>query len=120
MGENAKGERKSAYAFYNQHDFCVYRRVVDSVLDGEAEFVRVAKIAVDYFIVNIRSRYYTEHFSELLSEDGGVVLCSYRGVVDAFCAYRESGVSPAPAYQDFFLSSVMQNGGAVITQFPML
>ena len=89
--ENSDGQRKSAFAFYNQHGFCVYKRVVDAALEGEMEFVRIAKMAVDYFIVNIRSRYYTEHFSELLSEDGGIVLSAYQGVVDAFLSYRENG-----------------------------
>ena len=87
--ENSEGIRKSAYAFYNQHDFCVYRRVVDSAeSDALAEYVRVAGVALSYFRINIRNRYYTEHFSELLHEDGGVVLCPYKEIVCAFTAYR--------------------------------
>lgn len=92
--DEAKG--KSAYAFYNQQDFCVYRRVVDSLeADAEREYVRACLAALEYFKKNIRSRYYTEHFSELLDEDRGVILCPYSELVDAFCAYRGDG-TPIP------------------------
>ncbi|MBQ2863098.1 MAG: hypothetical protein IJE84_02890 [Clostridia bacterium] len=80
---------KSAFAVYNQQDFCVYRRVIDSLeSDYESEYVRVCETALAYFKRNIRSRYYTEHFSELLDEDRGVVLCTLRELADAFSAYR--------------------------------
>ena len=87
---------RSAYAFYNQQDFCVYRRIVDSLEnDTEREYVRVCEIALEYFRKNMRIRYYTEHFSELLDEDRGVVLCPYRELTEAFSAYRNHG-TPIP------------------------
>ena len=80
---------KSAFAVYNQQDFCVYRRVIDSLeSDAESEYVRVCEIALAYFKRNMRNRYYTEHFSELLDEDRGVVLCTYPALTEAFSKYR--------------------------------
>ena len=89
-------KKKSAYAFYNQQDFCVYRRVVESTeANPELEYVRIALIALEYFRKNMRNRYYTEHFSELLDEDRGIVLCQYKELVDAFSSYRNKG-EPIP------------------------
>ena len=83
-------KKKSAYAFYNQQDFCVYRRVVDMLeQDMECEYVRVCEVALAYFKKNMRNRYYTEHFSELLDEDRGVVLCTVHELAKAFDEYRE-------------------------------
>lgn len=84
-----ENKKKSAFAVYNQQDFCVYRRVLD-MLDGEyeSEYVRVCEVALAYFKRNMRNRYYTEHFSELLDEDRGVVLCTLPELVDAFTEYR--------------------------------
>ena len=91
-----KPTKKSAYAFYNQQDFCVYKRVADLVeYDAEREYVRVCLTALEYFRKNMRNRYYTEHFSELLDEDRGVVLCQYKELADAFTAYRNNG-TPIP------------------------
>ena len=85
-----KQTKKSAYAFYNQQDFCVYKRVADLVeYDAEREYVRVCLTALEYFKKNIRNRYYTEHFSELLDEDRGVVLCTVHELAKAFDEYRE-------------------------------
>lgn len=89
--ENSAKRRQSVYAFYNQHEFCVYRRVVDALCaDSEEEYVRLVPVALEYFRVNIRNRYYTEHFSELLDEDRGVVLCPYKELVSAFDGYRKN------------------------------
>ena len=82
-------KKKSAFAVYNQQDLCVYRRVLDSIeRDAETEYVRVCETALSYFKRNIRNRYYTEHFSELLDEDGGVLLCTVQDICNAFDAYR--------------------------------
>lgn len=113
---------RSAYAFYNQQDFCVYRRVIDSVeTDTEREYVRVCEVALEYFKKNIRNRYYTEHFSELLDEDRGVVLCTYRELADAFDAYRNNA-APVPEkylplkerFDIWSVSFVYTEGGALI------
>ena len=91
-----ENKKKSAFAVYNQQDFCVYKRVVDMLEeDSEREYVRVCEAALAYFKKNMRSRYYTEHFSELLDEDRGVVLCTMPALVRAFVEYREAN-EPIP------------------------
>ena len=85
-------KKKSAYAFYNQQEFCVYKRVVDALEEDNAhEYVRVCQAALIYFCKNVKNRYYTEHFSELLDEDKGIVLSTEKAVVDAFLACRNGG-----------------------------
>ena len=91
-----ENKKKSAFAVYNQQDFCVYKRVVDMLeSNAESEYVRVCEVALAYFKKNMRNRYYTEHFCELLDEDRGVVLCSSRELADAFSSYRNDG-DPIP------------------------
>ena len=88
---------KSAYAVYNQQDFCVYKRVVDTCeSDADREYIRVCDQALAYFKKNIGSRYYTEHFSELLDEDRCVVLCTMPELTEAFDAYRSRGIQLPP------------------------
>ncbi len=95
---NEKRE-KSAFAFFNQQDFCVYRRVIDCTEpDAELEYVHVCALALAYFRKNMRNRYYTEHFSELLDEDRCRVLCPVRGLVDAFFEYRENSCPIPDSY----------------------
>ena len=85
-----ENKKKSAFAVYNQQDFCVYSRVVDMLEStAESEYVRVCEVALAYFKKNMRNRYYTEHFSELLDEDRGVVLCTSPELAETFCEYRE-------------------------------
>ncbi len=105
-------KKKSAFAFYNQQDHCVYRRVADITCDDvESEYVCVCVRALEYFRKNMRNRYYTEHFSELLDEDKGRVLCSISELVDAWRSYREEKKPIAEKYlplsEQFDLSSVL-------------
>ncbi len=94
-----KQKGKSAYAVFNQQDLCVYRRIIDRLEeDEEREYVRVCAIALCYFCKNIKSRYYTEHFSELLDEDSGIVLCQHKELVSAFLGYRNNSIPPAEKY----------------------
>ena len=97
VDENSK---KSAFAFYNQQEFCVYRRVLDmEESDTCLEYVRMCETALEYFRKNMRNRYYTEHFSELLDEDRAIVLCTDRELVDAFLSYRNDGAPIPPKYE---------------------
>lgn len=80
-----------AYAVYNHHDFCVYKRKGESECSDETSvYVSVCDTALSYFNTYIKNKYYTEHFSELLDEDGSTVLCPHKALCDAF-ASRRSG-----------------------------
>ncbi len=106
-----KGTR-FAYAFYNQHDFCVYKKTgLSELLVEEDAYINVCSSALRYFTTHIRTRYYTEHFSELLDEDGGIVLCPYSEIADAFKMYREGRDMLkkdryAPLYEHFDVRSI--------------
>jgi len=78
-----------AYAVYNHHDFCVYKRKgVSEISDELSVYVSVCADAILYFNKYIKNKYYTEHFSELLDEDGSIVLCPCKELCDAFLGYR--------------------------------
>lgn len=81
-----------AYAFYNQHDFCVYKKKGVSDLCERVSYVNIILTALTYFRTHMRNRYYDEHFSELLYEDEAKVLCSDRELCDVFDAYRRGEV----------------------------
>ncbi len=94
---------KYAFAFYNQHDFCVYRRVGEECGKSEREvYILKCAQALTYFLTHIRTRYYTEHFSELLDEDGGIVLCPDRTIADYAVAYREGKCAEIPEYEPLY------------------
>ncbi len=101
-----------AFAFYNQHDFCVYKRKGIGTYSSErAAYIDACAVALSYFCTHIRTRYYTEHFSELLDEDEGVVLCQDALLVDVFNAYREGSNKEkkseyAPLYEHFDTKSL--------------
>ena len=78
-----------AYAVYNHHDFCVYKKKGESYdADELSVYVSVCCTALSYFNTYIKNKYYTEHFSELLDEDRSVVICPIKELCDAFLRYR--------------------------------
>ena len=104
-------ETKVAYAFYNQHSLCVYKKICTYTLDSaDGEYAAVCAQALTYFRTFMRNRYYDEHFSELLDEDGARVLCPDRELCEYAQKVKEGAAADkcayAPLNEFFYIKSV--------------